>query len=136
MTLTPAQHEVLEHLRASWIGPDGGPAECVTNLPNRQYAVGMLFPADATAEAYATAGGADPDVLADVLPGELEEADAGVPLAEDWRPSSVAVSFLTDAASAGSESGSESISDRIPSATRRSTPARTRGSRRIAVDER
>ncbi|CCG04363.1 helicase-related protein [Blastococcus saxobsidens] len=99
MTLTPAQHEVLEHLRASWIGPDGGPAECVTNLPNRQYAVGMLFPADATAEVDATAGGADPDVLADVLPGELEEADAGVPLAEDWRPASVAVSFLTDAAS-------------------------------------
>ena len=51
MTLTAAQREVLAHLRASWIGPDGGPTECVTNLPHRQYAVGMLFPADATARA-------------------------------------------------------------------------------------
>ena len=99
MTLTPAQREVLAHLRASWIGPDGGPTECVTNLPHRQYAVGMLFPADATTSAAAPAEGADPDVSADVLPGEVEEADAGVPLAEDWRPSSVALSFLTDAIS-------------------------------------
>jgi hypothetical protein len=99
MTLTAAQRKVLAHLRASWIGPDGGPTECVTNLPHRQYAVGMLFPADTTASAAAPADGADPDVLGDVLPGEVEEADAGVPLAEEWRPSSVAVSFLTDATS-------------------------------------
>ncbi len=46
MSLTAAQREVLKHLRSSWIGPDGGQNECVTNLPNRQYAVGMLFPAD------------------------------------------------------------------------------------------
>ncbi|MGW6783112.1 helicase-related protein [Streptomyces sp. NPDC054987] len=33
---------------------------------------------------------------ADVVEGEIEEAGAGVPLAEDWRPSSVAISFVTD----------------------------------------
>lgn len=100
MTLTPAQRGVLAHLRSSWIGPDGGIDETVTNLPNRQYAVGMLFPADmAPSPANGNVADGDSDVLADVIPGELEESAAGAPLAEDWRPSSAAISFVTDAGS-------------------------------------
>ncbi|WP_228791813.1 helicase-related protein [Nocardia puris] len=37
------------------------------------------------------------DVDADVVDGDVEESGAAVPLAEDWRPSSVAVSFVTGA---------------------------------------
>lgn len=96
MHLTEPQREVLAHLRSSWFGPDNGPEEVVTNLPNRQYSVGMLFPAGSKAQS-AEAGQSDPGLAADVAPGEVEEADAGVPLAEDWRPSSVAISFVTTA---------------------------------------
>lgn len=95
MILTEAQRAALTHLRASWIGPDGGPEEIITNLPNRQYVVGMLFPAGPVGAPEHVVS-ADPDVLSDVVPGEIEEFDSGASLAEDWRPSSVAISFVTD----------------------------------------
>lgn len=96
MNLTVAQKEVLRHLRASYVGPEAGDEEVTANLPHRQYAVGMLFPAEAVA--CGTHGGGDTDegVAADVPDGEVEENGAGVPLAEDWRPSSVAISFVTN----------------------------------------
>ncbi|MFD3694566.1 helicase-related protein [Streptomyces sp. NPDC058646] len=94
MSRTKAQDLALDHLRAAYVGPDSGEDEVVTNMPDRQYAVGMLFPAGSSA------GTGDGDegveVSADVTEGDVEEADAGVPLAEDWRPSSVAISFVTD----------------------------------------
>lgn len=101
MTLTSAQQLVLDHLRAAYVGPDGGPDEIVTNLPNRQYAVGMLYPLPDTSAppdaGIAELSEPDDDVDADVeSTGEIEEDGAGVPIAEDWRPSSVAISFVTD----------------------------------------
>lgn len=101
MTLTRAQTLVLEHLRSAFIGPDGGDDEVLENLPNRQYAVGMLFPRD-NAALVADEGAVVPDVEevdidgAVSSSGEVEETGAGVPIAEDWRPSSVAISFVTD----------------------------------------
>jgi hypothetical protein len=101
MTLTHAQSLVLEHLRSAYVGPDGGNDEVLENLPNRQYAVGMLFPLD-NAVPVADEGAAAPDVEdvdidgAVSSSGEVEESGAGVPIAEDWRPSSVAISFVTD----------------------------------------
>ena len=103
MTLTREQQVVLDHLRSAYVGPEGGHDEVVTNLPNRQYAVGMLFPLPDTAVSPDDDGGVDRSeeqidyVEADVASaGEVEEQGAGVPLAEDWRPSSVAISFVTD----------------------------------------
>ncbi|MEV6663270.1 helicase-related protein [Streptomyces nigra] len=100
MNLTVAQKEALNHLRASYVGPEAGPEEVTANLPHRQYAVGMLFPAEAEAEAEARPSHADrdtdADVTADVPDGDVEETGAAVPLAEDWKPSSVALSFVTD----------------------------------------
>ncbi|MFF3425389.1 helicase-related protein [Streptomyces sp. NPDC002602] len=95
MSRTRAQDLALEHLRKAYVGPDGGEDEVVTNMPDRQYAVGMLFPTGSSAPA---AGDADDpaEIGGDVVEGEVEESDAGVPLAEDWRPSSVAISFVTD----------------------------------------
>jgi hypothetical protein len=98
VNLTEAQRAALQHLRDTYVGPDRGEEEVTSNLPHRQYAVGMLFPA-----ATAARGGnqADPDdeLSADVPAGDLEEDGAAIPLAEDWRPSSVAISFVTDGGS-------------------------------------
>ncbi|MEU8540664.1 helicase-related protein [Streptomyces sp. NPDC048717] len=95
MNRTRAQDLALKHLRAAYVGPEGGEDEIVTNLPDRQYCVGMLFPAGASP--FSTGDAAvDEEVWADVAEGEVEETGAGVPLAEDWRPSSAAISFVTD----------------------------------------
>lgn len=100
MSLTSAQSVVLDHLRSSYAGPENGPDEVVTNLPSKQYAVGMLFPAEAD---NAGVDGQDQPAPADdgfngrmATDGEVEEPGASVPIAEDWRPSSVAISFVTD----------------------------------------
>ncbi|MEU5722733.1 helicase-related protein [Micromonospora sp. NPDC047738] len=93
MTRTRAQEITLKHLRAAYFGPDGGDDEVVLNMPDRQYAVGMLFP---TESSVPNAEESDPEAEADVASGDVEESGAGVPLAEDWRPSSVAISFVTD----------------------------------------
>lgn len=96
MNLTAAQEEALHHLRASYVGPEAGDEEVTTNLPHRQYAVGMLFPVEAEARGPHGGGGTDEEVSADVPEGDVEEKGDGVPLAEDWKPSSVALSFVTD----------------------------------------
>ncbi len=100
MTLTRAQALVLTHLRSAYAGPDGGDAELIQNPPNRQYAVGMLFPREAAPESEEGAGAlesaeADVDGMT-AFDGEVEENGAAVPIAEDWRPSSAAISFITD----------------------------------------
>ncbi|MDO8143623.1 helicase-related protein [Isoptericola sp. 178] len=102
MTLTRAQELALGHFRSAYVGPDSGDDEVVSNnLPSRQYAVGMLFPRDVAPVAGDEGGAAavpeDVDVEADIAStGDVEEDGAGPPIAEDWRPSSVAVSFVTD----------------------------------------
>lgn len=104
MTLTQAQARALEHLRAAYVGPEQGEDEVlIENRPSLQYAVGMLFPADdgVAAQGSVAAGENDPQqlVMADVEEGDVEEDDATNPLAEDWRPSSAAISFVTDSES-------------------------------------
>lgn len=95
MTLTKAQDLALAHLRAAYVGPDGGPSEVVFNLPSRQYSVGMLFPSESAAAEEAP-GTVALEVEADVQSGDVDEEGASGPLAEDWRPSSVAISFISD----------------------------------------
>ena len=97
MTLTKAQEIALAHLRAAYVGPDAGDEEVLTNLPDRQYAVGMLFPVASGAPRQDSE--VPEPIESDVPAGDLEEDDANVPLAEAWRPSSVAISFVTDAPS-------------------------------------
>lgn len=101
MTLTRAQQLVLDHIRSAYVGPDAGEHEVVTNLPNRQYAVGMLFPRDDAGPAQDDGSGeASEDEVdfdgATASAGEVEDTAATVPIAEDWRPSSTAISFVTD----------------------------------------
>ncbi|MBS1907555.1 MAG: helicase [Actinobacteria bacterium] len=104
MTLTPAQARALDHLRAAYVGPEQGEDEVlVENRPSLQYAVGMLFPSgeEAAALGSVAAGEDDPAqlVIADVDEGDVEEGDVMSPIAEDWRPSSAAISFVTDSES-------------------------------------
>lgn len=100
MTLTHAQSLVLQHLRSAYLGPDGGDDEVLENLPNRQYAVGMLFPHDSAAPTADLGAATDYDEVdvdgAVSSSGEVEDTGASVPIAEDWRPSSVAISFITN----------------------------------------
>lgn len=98
MTLTTAQSIALNHLKRAYVGPEEGESEVLLNRPSLQYAVGMLFPSEdgrsATIPAVAELD-AEKFVDADVEDGDVEEDGATPPLAEDWRPSSVALSFVT-----------------------------------------
>jgi hypothetical protein len=96
--LTADQDAALAHLRSAYLGPEGGPDELLENPPNLRYSVGMLFPREAPAQVPDEDAG-QAVVGADVPTSDLEEDGASVPLAEDWRPSSVAVSFVTDGTS-------------------------------------
>ncbi|NQX33296.1 helicase-related protein [Herbiconiux sp. VKM Ac-2851] len=98
MTLTRAQGLVLAHLKSAYVGPDSGDAEVICNPPNRQYAVGMLFPRDPGSAEDHGADEHESDVADRMIAfdGEVEENGATVPIAEDWRPSSAAISFVTD----------------------------------------
>ena len=98
MTLTTPQKASLEHLRSAYIGPSEGEEEVLLNRPHLQYVVGMLFPRDATTPPQ-EAEGEDEALSEGVEQGDVEEGDGGVQLAEDWRPSSVAISFVTTARS-------------------------------------
>ncbi|WP_210505499.1 helicase-related protein [Naasia sp. SYSU D00057] len=99
MTLTKAQAIALDHIRKAYVGPEQGDDEVLINRPSLQYSVGMLFPAES--DSSVSTDERQPDTSdgfleADVERGEVEENDASVPLAEDWRPSSTAVSLVTD----------------------------------------
>jgi hypothetical protein len=93
MNLTASQEKALAHLVGSYVGPEVSEDEETSNLPHRQYSVGMLFPAETAPKPDGTS---DDEIMADIPDGDVEEDGAGVPLAEDWRPSSVAISFVTD----------------------------------------
>ncbi|MFG1912379.1 helicase-related protein [Kribbella sp. NPDC048928] len=97
MTLTHPQQLVVDHLVAAYVGPEGGDDEIVENMPNRQYSVGMLFPQGlvdhSESDDLSQADSADAEVESS---GEVEERGAAVPISEEWRPSSAAISFVTD----------------------------------------
>lgn len=96
--LTAGQQAALDHLRAAYIGPSEGEEEILLNRPHLQYVVGMLFPQDTTALPQEPAV-SEEALSSSVEQGDLEEGGGGVQLAEDWRPSSVAISFVTNAES-------------------------------------
>lgn len=100
MTLTPAQALAMSHLRRAYVGPEQGDDEVLLNRPSLQYTVGMLFPAEdvSVTQRSSASGEVNPEqlVMADVEEGDLDEEAATTPLAEDWRPSSAAISFVTD----------------------------------------
>jgi len=99
VTLNQTQRTALAHMRAAYFGPEQGPDEIVFNRPHLQYSVGMLFPAESTVVQPPIPGEAAEILESAVEEGDVEESGATVPLAEDWRPSSVAISFVTNSPS-------------------------------------
>lgn len=98
MSLTNAQQLVLEHLRRAYIGPEQGQSEVTFDPPVYRYTVGMLFPSENKSNATLEQNDArqsENNVLADVVEGDVEEDNASTPLAEDWRPTSTAISFVS-----------------------------------------
>lgn len=96
MTRTLPQQRALAHVRDAYIGPEDGENEIVLNRPHLQYVVGMLFPSASAPGESEDVGDGDRRTGDD---GEVDDNGAGVPLAEDWRPSSVAISFVCDSPS-------------------------------------
>lgn len=95
MKLAPAQRVALEHLRRAYIGPEGGSEEVLADMPSRRYAVAMLFP-----EGNRDDGERVEDDLIK-SPGEATTEDqefptVGIPTPDEQKPSSVAISFVTD----------------------------------------
>ncbi|GAA3530792.1 helicase-related protein [Aeromicrobium panaciterrae] len=98
MTLTDAQATALTHIRSAYAGPEQGADEIVYNgRPNLLYSVGILFPSESglTAAQTEVLDAAEEVIQAEVPEGEVEDPETSVPLAEDWRPSSTAISFVT-----------------------------------------
>ncbi|MCC3297544.1 helicase-related protein [Arthrobacter caoxuetaonis] len=85
----------MAHLRRAYMGPEQGEDEVLFNRPSLQYAVGLLFPVDLAGAVEPQALDAEAFLMADVGEGEVEESGAAPPLAEEWRPSSAALSFVT-----------------------------------------
>lgn len=98
MNLSPSQEKALDHLRRAYTGPESEDEVIVNGLPNRQYAVGMLYPQGAAVEM--TLPTEEEETSSSASGGEAEELGAAVPIAEEWRPSSVAISFVIDGSSA------------------------------------
>ncbi|SFE16122.1 Helicase conserved C-terminal domain-containing protein [Actinopolyspora alba] len=97
MNLTESQQLALKHLRDAYVGPEGEEEEITYNPPHRQYAVGMLFPRDNHhSHPPEGRGQSSEDIEADIVDGDVEEDGVNVPLAENWRPSSAAISFVTN----------------------------------------
>ncbi len=102
MSLTNAQQLALEHIRRAYIGPEHGPTEVTFDPPVYRYTVGMLFPSKdepLSTEEHNDFEQSENNLLADVVEGEVEEGSASTPLAEEWRPTSTAISFVSAATS-------------------------------------
>lgn len=100
MTLTTEQAKILEHLKAAYVGPENGTDEELTNRPSLQYSVGILFPREVTPSLAVDAQVSDVEhtllTSADVAADDLEEGETATTLAEDWRPSSAAITFVLE----------------------------------------
>ena len=86
--LSDEQASAYRHLREAYVGPESGTEEILATIPSLQYVLGMLFPPEDRSPTVET--------TADVEEGDVEEEELE-PLAEEWRPSSAAISFVTDA---------------------------------------
>lgn len=90
--LTAQQQAALDHLRNAYVGPESGPNELVRSRPDLHYIVGHLFPEETAAGDTVRDGTIEFDGI------ENDDVDVAGLRPKDWRPSSIAVSFVTDAA--------------------------------------
>lgn len=95
MTRTPLElrKEVTEYLSSQYLGPAAGESENIRSRPDQTYLVGTLYPRPIdTAQRPASTGD-------EIDPGDefdSEPLDEPIESANDWQPSSAAMSFLHD----------------------------------------
>ncbi len=90
--------ELVDYIRRQLVGPAHGPEEIIDTPPDRQYLMGTLYAQDADLQQRLT-------VSAEELDGPATESTANdtnpssdpVPESNSWLPSSLGLSFYTDA---------------------------------------
>lgn len=97
-TLSPEQQQALDHIRASYMGPAYGPDEEVRDRPDLTYVCGVLFPLGRESHLSELTNHSDSDDAENSLDSE-EIAERAIAIPEEWSPSSVAITFLTQSPS-------------------------------------
>ncbi|GGN98905.1 helicase [Microbispora bryophytorum] len=93
------REKLLGYLRQQLIGPVGELTELIEEPPNRRYLMGTLYPQDTDRQQSLTKGAEDtePGAAPEDPSEETRFADDTVPDANAWLPSSMGISFYTDA---------------------------------------
>ncbi|MBC2900643.1 helicase-related protein [Streptomyces cupreus] len=93
------RQELVAYLHRQLVGPAGGEDETLDAPPDRQYLMGTLYPQDADLQRQLDLAAEEPDGAGTERAAE-DTAPAADPVAESnsWLPSSLGLSFHTDAA--------------------------------------
>ncbi|GAA4598093.1 helicase-related protein [Planotetraspora phitsanulokensis] len=96
---TALRASFVDYLRQQLVGPVGGDREVLTDPPDRRYLMGTLYPREAAFQDVATLDGESPDEQTDSDDGGDEGQAAQDPVSDAgaWLPSSLGLSFFTDA---------------------------------------
>jgi hypothetical protein len=97
-----ARDQMCDYIRAQLLGPSGGPTELITSPAKERYLLGTLYPQDADIDQFLSEDeiqniSAETGLSADDL--SEERSDQPVAVSNDWLPSSLGLSFFTDATS-------------------------------------
>ncbi|MEV5411159.1 helicase-related protein [Thermopolyspora sp. NPDC052614] len=94
-----SREQLLGYLRQQLIGPVGGLTELIEEPPNRRYLMGTLYPQDTDRQQTLTRGAevTEPGAAPEEASEETRFAEDTVPDANAWLPSSMGMSFYTDA---------------------------------------
>ncbi|OEV02292.1 helicase [Streptomyces qinglanensis] len=97
-TLSGHRDAFVSYLREQLVGPAGGEDEILVDPPDRRYLMGTLYPRGASLQAHSQTEGEEDFHEAAAGSGEEDNfADDPVAEANAWLPSSLGVSFFTDA---------------------------------------
>ncbi|MEU2508168.1 helicase-related protein [Streptomyces sp. NPDC007863] len=92
------RQELVDYLSSQLVGPVHGDDEILDAPPDRQYLMGTLYPQDADLQRQLTLAAEDTDGLGtEGAAADTAPADDPVPESNAWLPSSLGLSFYTDA---------------------------------------
>lgn len=132
--LDQVRDDFVDYVRKQLVGPFDGPAEVIADPPNRRYLMGILFPRQVTTQGFFEDEGeeiesedSDPTGTAGNA-GGLEDlfADSSVKSANDFLPSSVGVSFFTDATTVAVTANAARYETLLGSEAREASAAKTK----------
>ena len=99
--LNEVRQDFIQYVRRQLVGPFGGVGEIIADPPNRRYLMGILFPRKVVSEPFFEDEGEQLEDETEAVEAKEESlfADNAVQGANDFLPSSVGLSFFTDATS-------------------------------------